>query len=194
MQKQSPAQPSLAAFPRRIAIAGTSGAGKSTLGRRLAALGGVPYVELDALHWEPGWRHAEGDVFRGRVTDALAGAGWVVDGNYAVVRDLTWGAADHLIWLDYAFPRVIWQLTRRTVRRRIGGEELWNGNRERLREFFFSRESLYLWVIQTHWKHRRTYPEWFARFPRLRVTRVRSPRALERHVALLATLPRACER
>lgn len=180
-----------ATFPPRIAVAGTSGAGKSTVGRRLAAMGGVPYVELDALHWEPGWKHADGEVFRQRVRDALSAPGWVVDGNYAVVRDLTWGAADHVLWLDYALPRVLYQLTRRTFGRRFRNEELWNGNRERLRDHFFTGESLYVWVLKTHWKHRRTYPEWFARFPSLRVTRVRSPREMERHLDALSRLPRA---
>lgn len=174
--------------PRRIVVAGTSGSGKTTVARRLAALGGVPYVELDALYWDPGWTPATDDVFRARVDAALAGDAWIVDGGYAGVRDLTWGRAEHMIWLDYSMPRALWQLTRRTLRRRMRNEELWNGNRERLRDFFLSRDSLYLWVIKTHHRKRREYPE-YLRAPEMRhltVARVRNPRQLEAHVASLA--------
>ncbi|MGE5588955.1 MAG: shikimate kinase, partial [Clostridia bacterium] len=40
---------------RRIHVIGNSCAGKSTLGERLARSLGVPFVELDALSWQPGW-------------------------------------------------------------------------------------------------------------------------------------------
>lgn len=75
---------------RRIVVVGTTGSGKSTLARTLAQRLNVPHVELDALHWEPNWRQAAPPVFRERTAHALAGEGWVVDGNYSVVRDLTW--------------------------------------------------------------------------------------------------------
>jgi adenylate kinase family enzyme len=111
----------LTRFPRRIAVTGTSGSGKTTVARRIAAMSRLAHVELDALHWEPGWTPAEPEVFRRRVADALAGDAWVVDGGYAQVRDLTWGGAEHMIWLDYSMPRALWQVTVRTFRRRIKG-------------------------------------------------------------------------
>jgi hypothetical protein len=41
-------------FPgRRIAVVGDGG--KSTLARALSAKTGLPYIEMDALHWNPGW-------------------------------------------------------------------------------------------------------------------------------------------
>lgn len=40
---------------RRIHVIGNSCAGKSTLGQRLARALDVPFVELDALNWQPGW-------------------------------------------------------------------------------------------------------------------------------------------
>ncbi len=175
----------------KIVISGTSSSGKTTLGRRLSAICGVTHIELDALHWEPGWTPAQPEVFRERVRQALARPTWIIDGNYGVVRDLTWGQAELMIWLDYPLPLVLWRLTRRTFQRRFRNEELWNGNREQLRMFFFSRESLYLWVLKTHRRHRREYPAQFASMPGLRVARVRSPRELERLLRDLAPhLPR----
>ncbi|NER84298.1 MAG: AAA family ATPase [Leptolyngbya sp. SIO1D8] len=40
---------------QRILIIGNSCSGKSTLGAHLAASLNVPFVELDALNWEPNW-------------------------------------------------------------------------------------------------------------------------------------------
>jgi adenylate kinase family enzyme len=185
-------RPHLTRFPRRIAVTGTSGTGKTTVAQRIAEMSGLPHVELDALHWEPDWTPAAPEVFRQRVADALAGEAWVVDGNYAMVRDLTWGRAEHLIWLDYSMPRALWQVAIRTFRRRIKREVLWGTNRERLRMFFFSRDSLFLWIVQTHGSRRRRYAQYLQQPERrhLTVARLRTPRELERHLSHLRALLR----
>jgi adenylate kinase family enzyme len=175
--------------PARVLVIGTTGSGKSTLARQLARILDAAYVELDALHWGPNWTEAEAGVFRARVSEAIARPRWVVDGNYTgKLGYLAYEAADTVLWLDYSFARVFSRLFIRTLRRRMRREELWNGNRERLRSHFFTRESLFLWAVQTHWKHRRTYPERFAspEFAHLRIVRLRSPRETERYVARLA--------
>ena len=46
---------------RRINVVGTSGSGKTTIGSALAGRLDVPYVELDALAWKPGWVMVEPD-------------------------------------------------------------------------------------------------------------------------------------
>jgi hypothetical protein len=106
------------------------------------------------------------------------------------VRDITWGRAEHLIWLDYSMPRALWQLTRRTFRRRFRNEELWSGNRERLRYLFFNKDSLYWWVIKTHYSKRRRYPQYLRQpeMQHLSVVRLRTPRELERHIDALRAL------
>ena len=45
----------------------------------------------------------------------------------------------------------------RTFRRCWWKEELWNGNRERLWKQFFSRDSLFWWVIKTYHSRRKRY-------------------------------------
>ncbi len=163
--------------PRRIAVSGTTGSGKTTLAASLAALTGAPHVELDALYWEPDWTEAPPEIFRARVAAALAGDRWVSDGNYSVVRDITWARAELLLWLDYSIARIFWQLMHRTTRRVVTQQELWAGNRERFRTAFMSKESLFVWALQTHWKKRREYPAQLREHPHLRVVRLRSPRA-----------------
>jgi adenylate kinase family enzyme len=164
---------------QRITIIGTSCAGKSTLANRLATVMGVPHIELDALHWEPGWIEAPNDVFRPRVAAAVAGEAWVTDGNYSVVRDLVWSRSDTIVWLDYSFPRIFWQSIKRTFRRSVAGERCCNGNRESLRRAL-GRDSILLWVVKSHFPKRRKY---LADLPKLEGTRVvilRSPKAAEK--------------
>ncbi len=75
----------------RISVIGTSGAGKTTFARRLAEAVGAPYVELDAINWQPGWRDLathDPAEFRRRVAEAAAAEAWVSDGNYSGVQDL----------------------------------------------------------------------------------------------------------
>ncbi|MBI2856316.1 MAG: adenylate kinase [Chloroflexi bacterium] len=142
----------------RIVIVGSTGAGKTTLARHLSRLLDVSHIELDALNWEANWITAPTDVFRQRVWNALVGETWVVDGNYSAVRDLVWPRATALIWLDYPLRVLAWRLLRRTLRRTLRKEELWNGNRERFLAQFLSRDSLFLWLLRTYWRRRRNYP------------------------------------
>ncbi len=91
---------------RRIVVVGTSGSGKTTMAARLAEGLGLPHVELDAIHWGPGWTPLAVEEFRERTAEALAGEAWSTDGNYSGVRDIVWSRADTLVWLDYALPVV----------------------------------------------------------------------------------------
>ncbi|MCX6022470.1 MAG: adenylate kinase [Chloroflexi bacterium] len=162
---------------RRIVVAGVTGAGKTTLARALAHRISAATVELDAFYWEPGWTPAAPDTFRQRAAAAVQGDAWVADGNYGVVRDLVWGRATALVWLDYPLRTTMPQLLRRTLRRLATREELWNGNREPFRTLFFSRESLFLWALTSHGAQRRNYPRLLQQpeYRHLTVVRLRSP-------------------
>jgi adenylate kinase family enzyme len=176
--------------PARVLIVGTSGSGKTTLARRLARTLGVPHIELDALHWEPNWTEAADGVLASRLADALAAApdGWVVDGNYLTkTAPQTWPNADTVVFLDFPLPLILVRLTRRTIRRSRTQEELWSGNRERLRTLV-SRDSLLWWAVKTHGRNRRRYrarmhdPDW----QHLRVIRLRRVDEIERYLASVA--------
>jgi adenylate kinase family enzyme len=144
---------------------GSTGTGKTTYGRDLAVILDVPYVELDAINWGPNWTMLGADRFRARVQEIAGGDRWVVDGNYGGqgVRDIVWRAADTIIWLDYALAVIYPRLWRRTMARLRDGRELWpgTGNRETVRDAFFSRESLFLWVLKSYWTRKRNYPRLF---------------------------------
>jgi hypothetical protein len=165
----------------RINVIGMSCAGKTTLARAIAARLDVPHVELDALYWERGWTPASDETFRARVAGALAPDAWVADGGYQVARDIIWGRADTVVWLDYPLRMILPRYARRTVSRLRSGEEFWpgTGNRETIRNVL-RRDGL-LWFILRHYrgKRRRTATRLAAR-PDLRRIRLRSPRETER--------------
>src|ERR671939_1081097 len=161
----------------KIAVLGASGNGKTTVARELARRLGVPHVELDALHHGPNWDETPPEEFRRRVAAATAGDGWVVDGNYdSKLGDLVLGRADTVVGLDLPLRVALTRVTRRTIRRIRLGEELWSGNRESWRGGFFGWESMFVWTIRSHLRHRRARAERLARHSHLRVVRLRSPR------------------
>jgi len=88
---------------------------------------------LDAIFHQPGWVGLDDTEFARRVEAATIGDCWVVDGNYSRIRQIVWSRADTVVVLDLPRWRVMSQLLVRTVRRGWTGAELWNGNRENLR-------------------------------------------------------------
>ena len=140
----------------RIVVVGTSGAGKTTLARRIAALLGVPHIELDAINWQSGWRDLtrhDPEEFVRRVTEAIRGEAWVVDGNYGPVRERVWRRATHLVWLDYGRAVIMARVISRSLLRALLRTELWAGNRERL--WHLLRPSHPIRWAWTTWERRR---------------------------------------
>ena len=166
----------------RIVVVGAAGAGKSTLAERLACILNCPFVEPDALFWDANWTPAPPDVFHARVAAALHGDRWTFGGNYSAVRDIVWGRADTLIWLDYSLPIIFQRLLRRSLRHIILREELWNGNRETWRGQFLSRDSLFWYVLRTHARRRREIPLALRQpaYQHLQARRFRTPRETAR--------------
>jgi adenylate kinase family enzyme len=175
-------------FPhRRVNVVGTSSSGKTTFARTLAARLEVPHVELDRLHWGPGWTGAERDEMRRRVAAAVSGDAWVVDGNYSVSRDLVWDRAQAVVWLDYPLRTVLRRYVARTRRRIRGREEIWpgTGNRERWSMHLLSRDGLLWWILSTYHRRRREYPQLLAAHPHLVAVRISSPAAADAWLAAL---------
>jgi adenylate kinase family enzyme len=161
---------------RRVTVIGGSCTGKTTLSRGLASLLGVPHVELDALHHDAGWQEAPAEVLQARVDAALEAApgGWVVDGNYhGKIGTSVLERADTVVFLDLprrvALRRVLWRTSSRIVSRK----ELWNGNRETLRNAL-SRDSIVWWVITQHGSYRTKWGPRIEPLTHLQVVRLRS--------------------
>ncbi|MBT7326725.1 MAG: adenylate kinase [Anaerolineae bacterium] len=143
----------------------------------------IPHIELDALHWDPGWQEAPTEVMRERVQKAISAESWAVDGNYGVVRDLSWARAEVVIWLDYPLHINFLRLFIRTIRRAITQEVIWNGNREPFLPHLklWSPESLFHWLFKTYWRRKREYPALLAlpEYEHLDLVRFKSPKETE---------------
>lgn len=145
---------------QRINVVGTSGSGKTTFARELARRLRLPYIEMDALYWKPGWREPSDPEFMAKVEQVTAQSRWVLDGNYSRTQPIKWKRVEQVIWLDLPFLTTVLRVTARTVRRSFTREELWpgTGNRESLAEAFFSRKSIIGWSIRQHGRNRARYP------------------------------------
>lgn len=164
---------------RRIVIRGVTGSGKSTLARALADALRLPCIELDAIHWQrPGWQPLSDGEFQSQVSAALEAAsdGWVADGNYSAVSAVVLERADTLIWLNLPFRVSFYRCVKRTLQRAWRKELLWGVQRERLRDQFFSRNSLLLWAITHHRTAARRVREDVRSYRGLRTYELRSQR------------------
>ena len=118
----------------------------------------------------PNWTETPDDELRRILEPVLAGEGWVIDGGYrGKIGDLVFEQADVVVWID--LPLHVWfpRLIRRTVRRWRGHEELWNGNRESLRDAFGGRDALIPYAVRAHFSRRRRYPAELAPFTVVRL-------------------------
>ncbi len=163
---------------QRVAvIASASGCGKTTFGRALARALDVPFVELDAIHWQAAWTELDAGELRRRVEPLVARDAWVIDGSYrGKLGDIVLEGADTVVWLD--LPRRIWlpRLAVRTLRRSVLREELWNGNRESLWNALVGVDSLFRYALANERPRRHRYPRELAGY---RVARLRSPAEVE---------------
>ena len=180
---------------QRVVIIGSSGSGKSTLAECLAMQRGLPFIELDALHWEPGWTPAEPAVFRERVRQAIQPDAWVMAGNYSQQQDLSWARADTVVWLDLGLFTVLRRCVRRTWRRWRTNELLWGTNYESLWDnlkLWDVNGSLFSYTIVHHRRRRRKYesvmldPDW----SHLTFIRLRSQKDIDRWLATTVKQPR----
>ncbi|MCS6995029.1 MAG: AAA family ATPase [Anaerolineales bacterium] len=178
-------------FPyTRLVVIGVTGSGKSTLAERLARKLDLTFIELDALHWRPGWVEAPDDEFRALTDQATRAPRWVVAGNYHIVRDLVWPRAQAVLWLDYPFWTVFWRLTGRIFRRWWQRELIWGTNRETLWVHFkfWSDDSLWRWLLKTYWRRKREFPQLLAlpEHRHLHVYRFETPEQTEKWFAALS--------
>lgn len=168
--------------PARIVVAGTSGSGKTTLAARIGSLLDIEHVEIDSLFHGPNWTPRP--TFESDVDEFLARPSWVTEWQYGVVRDRLADRADLLLWLDLPRRTVMRQVITRTLRRRLGRHELWNGNIEPpLHRIFLDREYIVRWAWSTYRLTTERVQRLSVRRPELPIVRFRSHRDVDAWIA-----------
>jgi adenylate kinase family enzyme len=143
--------------PQRILIVGPSGSGKTTLARQLGQALSIPAIDIDELNWLPGWQQRPREELRESMATIVTQPAWVISGNYERTQDLSWPRTQLVIWLDFELSLVFVRVLKRCIIRALFKEACCNGNQESLYMTFFSKESLLLWLLQTHTKIRLRY-------------------------------------
>jgi adenylate kinase family enzyme len=151
----------------RIAIIGISGCGKSTLAQQLSEQYAIQYFKIDEMYWQENWTLRKSGEFCELVEAAIATDSWVIDGHGASAKMMIWQRATHIIWLNYPFIRVFVQLLGRTIRRAWTREVIFSGNRESLRQSFFSKDSILLYLLQNFSAKRRELRGYFDEYSEL---------------------------
>ena len=173
---------------RRIHILGNTGAGKSTLAARLARALDVPFVELDALNWEPGWvglNATNPEALEQRIREATAGDGWVVAGSYiGFSQRVFWPKLQTVVWLDLPLAQLVWRIVARSWRRWRSKELLWGTNYERFWPQLMvwrKEKSLIWWAVIQQRRKRRSMLEYMAdpRWAHVRFVRLTSAAEIE---------------
>ncbi|MEE8398279.1 MAG: hypothetical protein V3S89_04685 [Desulfobacterales bacterium] len=146
---------------RRIHVTGNSCSGKSTLGAQLANRLSVPFVELDALNWEPDWvglNDTDPTELELRIKNATAGEGWVVAGSYMnFSQRIFWPRLETVIWLDLPMGICIWRMLHRSWVRWRSKELLWGTNYETFwpQLMVWNKKDSLLWWIVTQYRRKR---------------------------------------
>lgn len=138
----------------RISVIGTSGSGKTTTAARLAAILDLPHLEFDSVFHQPDWTPLPDEEFQARIGEFTSSDRWIVDGNYTShgTAGIVWPRADTVVWLDLPRTAVMRRVVSRTIRRAVTREELWNGNREPLTNFYSTEpeKNIILWAWTRH--------------------------------------------
>lgn len=167
---------------RRVSVIGNSGSGKTFVAGVISDRFGLPHLEMDAVYHQPGWAARPEPELREIVAEFVKCERWVVDGNYTSlgVADIVWPCADTLIWMDLPRRSVMGQVIRRTLRRVITRQELWNGNREPWSNLFDPRPErnviVWAWTRQRHVRDKYEHSLVDGTWSHLEVLRFRSRR------------------
>lgn len=168
---------------QRINVIGTSGSGKSTFSRKLAAIIGAPYLEIDHMFWGPDWTNLDDPEFFAKMEQQLDRDTWVLDGNYTKTAHIKWRHVQTIIWLDYSRYTIMSRAIRRAIWRIITQVELWQGtgNRESLRQLF-SKDSIVRWSWNTYQSNRDRYNQLMtdSDYAHIRFIRLSDPREAEK--------------
>ena len=145
----------------KIIVTGTSCTGKTTLGTQLAEALGREQIDLDDLHFLPGWVAKDKETFINDVDAATQRENcWIVSGSYQSVLDKSlWPNADTIIWLDLNLSIIVRRYFRRTYRRVRFKEPCCGGNYETLPHVLF-HDNMLIHILKTYKARKKRLAYW----------------------------------
>ena len=126
---------------KRILIIGSAGAGKTTLACYLSRQFVLPLIHLDQKFWHPGWVAPSAESWQQQIAQVIAQPAWIIDGYYRNTLDITYRAADTIIFLDISHLICIYRICMRYLTHKLlhrVRSDLPEGCPERLRWSFLS--------------------------------------------------------
>lgn len=161
---------------KKIAVVGTTGSGKTTFSRKLSAAVNIEHYELDSLFWKPGWEESANEEFRGRIKAATDRTQWIIDGNYARNQDLTIGRADTVIWLDCSKTVSLYRVLKRSLKRIVNKDRLWQDNKETVFRLFSPKVSILFFAYRSYINKKNRYNKLFAGESHISLVRIKKKR------------------
>jgi adenylate kinase family enzyme len=147
---------------QRIVVIGGMGAGKSIFSERLSKAIGLKLYHLDRLFWKSGTNGVGRQEWLRMQEEIVAGASWIVEGNYGATIDVRLKKADTVIFLDFSRLSCFLGVIKRTLLSKIGVKKragIVAGCNERLDARFLG----YVWNFNK--KHRKGILRGLSRYP-----------------------------
>jgi adenylate kinase family enzyme len=105
----------------RILIIGNAGGGKSVLARKIAAGRGLPYREIDAITWKPGWEPFSQAEYEAAHAKLIAEENWVIDGlGWTESLPARFQRATEIILIDMPIWMHFWLAAERQIQWALG--------------------------------------------------------------------------
>jgi adenylate kinase family enzyme len=105
----------------RILIIGNAGGGKSVLARKVAAKRGLPYREIDAITWKPGWEAFSQAEYEAAHAKLIAEENWVIDGlGWTETLPERFARATEIILIDMPIWMHFWLAAERQIQWALG--------------------------------------------------------------------------
>lgn len=146
-------------YARRIVFQGVTGAGKSTAVEKWAKLMGLKAIDYDNdVLWMPAaespWTIYSAEQQRERVIKQMESGAWAMASCGSKAEDIVFPQTDVIVYLDYSPWVTFRQLFKRTITRSFRGGTCCNDNRESLKLSLMSKDSIFLWWMQS-WREKR---------------------------------------
>ena len=142
----------------RIQVSGMTCSGKTTLAARLGAALDVPFTDLDALYWKPGWIEPDDAEWHDQLTEFAQAGRWIVSGNYISETSISlWPHVQTVIWLELPAHLLVRRVLARSWRRWRAKELLWGTNTERFWPHFKIWDQKSSLVAYAFWGRKRLY-------------------------------------